>query len=390
MPYFHRSLEPILLKALQQFPAALITGPRQAGKSTLLKHCLKHFHYVTFDDPAERNLALQDPELFLSTHHAPLILDEIQYVPSLLPYLKMRIDARRSQYGQYVLTGSQAFELMEGISETLAGRIAVFQLYPFNWEEIPGYKKKAYEELKLSEQIVKGFYPEFFSNPSVDWNIWHSSYVSTYLERDVRNLKAINDLSRFQTFLSLIAMRAGSLLNLSEVAKECGISQPTAKDWMSILQATYIVYLLYPYYKNKTKRLIKSPKIYFVDTGLLSYLLGIDGPDRFLKASERGHIFENMVIMDFIKRSSNSLKRKDFYFYRTHSGEGIDLLIESGQELEAYEIKFTKTPTPKMASSLQKFMIEHPHVQGSLLCLRSTSLPLNWQISTRHWLVKSH
>lgn len=383
MKYYHRTIEPHLLSALKSFPAILITGPRQAGKSTLLQHCLKGYTYVTFDDPELRALAQNDPELFLSTHPAPLILDEIQYTPHLLPYIKIRIDKNRQKYGQYVLTGSQTFLLMEGISETLAGRIALFELYPFCYNEIPAFKKKVESELVLADQIIQGFYPEFYSNPKVDRQRWFSSYVATYLERDIRNLKTISDLTRFQTFLSLLATRVGSLLNLSEIGKECGISQPTAKSWLTLLEATYVIHLLKPYYKNKTKQLVKAPKLYFVDTGILCYLLGIDSKERFLKASERGSIFENMIIMDVLK--SLAYDRHDLYFYRTTRGEEIDLLVEKGAHLNAYEIKFSKTPTPQMAGTLIKFQKEHSTAGTHLVCLRKSSLPLKEKTSTLYW-----
>ena len=388
MKYYHRKLESLLIKALKQFPIVLITGPRQAGKSTLLRHTLMNHTYVTFDDPIVRALATEDPELFLSTYPSPLILDEIQYVPHLLSYLKMRVDTDRHNYGQYILTGSQTFQLMQGVSETLAGRIALFHLYPFSWDEIekiPNYEGSAQNELKLAERIVEGFYPEFFAHTDLDHYLWYSSYFATYLERDVRNIKSISDLSRFQIFLSLLATRAGGLLNLSEISKECGISQPTAKDWLSILQATYVIYLLRPYYKNKSKRVVKSPKLYFIDTGLLCYLLGIHDSKRLLQASERGSIFENMVVVDFLKSLSTSAKKRELFFYRTQAGVEIDLLIEGDRELEAYEIKFSKTPNLKMASSLQQFQQDHPKAKASLLCLRTSTIPLTDKIMSKHW-----
>ncbi|NGX61140.1 MAG: hypothetical protein K940chlam9_00621 [Chlamydiae bacterium] len=390
MPYYHRKLEPLLFQSLKQFPVSLITGPRQAGKSTLLKQCLPNYQYVTLDDPALRALALEDPELFLSTHPDPLILDEIQYAPNLLPYIKMRVDVDRGRYGRYVLTGSQSFQLMQGVSETLAGRVAIFHLYPFTWDEVeavPSHAQEAHDELKLSKRIIEGFYPEFFSNPEINWNLWSSSYVTTYLERDVRNIKAISDLARFQTFINLLAVRAGSLLNLSEVAKECGISQPTAKDWLSILQATYVIYLLRPYHSNKTKRMVKSPKLYFIDTGLLCYLLGIDTPERFLKASERGHIFENLVVVDFLKSQAYSMQKQELFFYRTQAGMEIDLLVDSGRELHGYEIKFTKTPNRRMGEQLAIFQKTHPSAKLKLLCLREPPLPLNEGIEATHFRV---
>lgn len=386
--YFSRDIEPFLKKALNQFPVVLITGPRQAGKSTLLKHFLSHYTYVTLDDPTLRALAISDPALFLSMHPTPLIIDEVQYAPTLLSFIKMKVDADRQNYGQYVLTGSQIFQLMAGVSETLAGRIALFHLYPLSWQEIehiPGQRAVAKQDAKVTEQMITGFYPEFFKTPSLDPHLWFGSYVSTYLERDVRNIKAITNLSRFQTFLGLLASRVGNILNIAEVAKECGISQPTAKDWLTILQATYVIYLLKPYFNNHGKRLVKSPKLYFVDTGILCYLLGIDSVERFLKVQERGAIFENMVVMEALKRISNSGIPLELYFYRTVNGLEVDLIEKGAGVMRPFEIKFSKTIDMKMATSLQHFLNDFPDSKGKILSLRETPLPLKENISAIHW-----
>ena len=203
--YIHRAIEPLLDQALSQFPAVLVTGPRQAGKSTLLQQRLKKYTYVTLDDPVSRALAIEDPELFLSTYPEPLIIDEIQYAPNLLPYLKIRIDTNRQLCGRFVLTGSQIFPLMKGVSESLAGRIAILQLYPLCWNEL---SLSATDDRLCMQQMIRGFYPQFAVRPETNFNLWFGSYISTYLERDVRNIKAITDLGRFQTFISLLAARA--------------------------------------------------------------------------------------------------------------------------------------------------------------------------------------
>lgn len=386
--YFHRDLEQELAEALTQFPAALVTGPRQAGKSTLLLKWLPGYEYVTLDDHDTRELALRDPELFLSLHTAPLVIDEIQYAPNLLSHLKMRIDADRHRYGQYVLTGSQTFQLMQGVTETLAGRIAIFQLYPLSWSEIghiAGHEESFLQEKKMAEQVVTGFYPEFLYTPPPRASRWFASYLTTYLERDVRNVKAVQDLASFQTFLSLLATRAGQLVNLTEIGKECGVTTPTAKSWLTILEATYVIYLLRPYYRNRTKRLVKSPKLYFVDTGLLCHLLGIDTGERFFRSAERGHIFENMVVMEAVKQAAISPTRRELFFYRTHGGHKVDLLIEERGELEAYEIKLAKSINPSMGASLIRFHEQHPDSTCRLLCLREEPLPLTQDISATHW-----
>lgn len=380
--YLKRAIEPILAEALAQFPAVLITGPRQAGKSTLLQTVLKGYTYVTLDDPMVRAMANQDPELFLSTYKTPLIIDEIQYAPNLFSYLKLRIDAKRQSYGQYALTGSQTFQLMKGVSESLAGRIAILQLYPLCWNEL---HKSPLDDSVCVEQMIQGFYPQFQVESNLNWELWFSSYISTYLERDVRNIRSIPDLGRFQTFLSALAARAGQLLNMAEVAKECGISEPTVKDWLTILEATYIVFILRPYHSNRIKRLVKSPKIFFVDTGLLCYLLGIDTPGRFLRASEKGHIFENMVIAEFLKRAAQHSGRADLSFYRTANDIEVDLIVGQKHDLSAYEIKFTKTLRPDMTSALQTFIKDHPVKRAGLISLNEKDIPLSADILAQHW-----
>jgi predicted AAA+ superfamily ATPase len=381
--YLHRHLEKPLKEALGQFPVVLITGPRQAGKSTLLQHTLKGYNYVTFDDILIRNLAESDPALFLKTYEAPLIIDEIQYVPLLLSYIKMIVDRDRRKYGQYVLTGSQIFPLMKGVSESLAGRIAIFQLYPLSWNEIP--HTDVFEEKKMAEQMLKGFYPEFQIQPDLNPKFWHSAYLSTYLERDLRTMRNIQDLGQFQRFLVLLAARAGQLLNLNEIGKECGISQTTAKDWLMLLEATSIVYLLEPYARNLTKRVVKSPKLFFVDTGLLCYLLRIETVEQLIHSPFAGHVFENMVVMEKIKKYAEKGERAPCYFYRTSGGLEIDLLIDHGDSFEAYEIKFSSTPSVDMTRALVQFKTEYPVKKAILLNLRPESHPFSNGIRAEHW-----
>lgn len=386
--YIHRAIEKRLKVAVSQFPVCLLTGPRQAGKSTLLQHNFKSHQYITLDDLLMRELAIKDPELFLSSYPAPLIIDEIQYAPMLLSYIKMRVDANRREYGQYILTGSQTFQLMKGVSETLAGRIAIFQLYPLSWQEIAhlsDHKKSALDDQEAFNQMITGFYPEFFAVPTMDKNLWLSSYLTTYIERDLRNLKAITDLSRFQTFLQLLAGRAGQLLNMNEIGKEAGISQPTVKDWLSLLEATYIIYILRPYHDNLSKRMVKSPKVFFVDTGLLCYLLGIDTKDRLLKSGEKGHIFENMVVMEFVKRMATLSQRTECFFYRTSSGVEIDLIVQQGHQIRAYEMKFSKTISLEAAKPLQQFQKDVTVESAQLLSLNEKTVPLGEGVVATHW-----
>ncbi len=384
--YIKREIEELLAKCLKQFPAIIITGSRQAGKSTLLSTFLKHYSYVSLDDPLKRQLAKDEPELFLNSNPTPLIIDEIQYAPELLSYIKIRIDQDRQNYGQYVLTGSQVFPMMKDVSESLAGRIGVLNLYPLNWNELralPKWKKAFTHENTLCDALLRGFYPELYSEPDALAEAWLASFFATYIERDVRNIRGSLNLSRFQTFVQLLATRAGKLLNLQEIAKETGITHSTAKDWLTILESTYIVYLLKPYHNNLSKRLIKSPKIYFVDTGLLCYLLGIDSSSQIFKAG--GDLFENMIVIEAIKHFAYSFKRTQFFFYRTKQGVEVDLIIKRGDKTYAFEIKFKRNITKKTTESLVKFGKDHPEAILSVLSLQPESFQITPTIQSQHW-----
>lgn len=365
-----RMLARTILKAMKSFPAIVVTGPRQSGKTTLLKMLFSKTHrFVTLEDPDVRIRAKEDPLHFLEQYEPPVIIDEIQYVPELLSYIKTRIDQRRKP-GQWLFTGSQNFILMQGISQSLAGRAAVLSLLPFSFSERIGQGEisrevatwlkelnsgqKCDDKVSLSEVMLRGNYPEIASKRSVDRQLWCGSYISTYLERDVRNLAQIGDLSQIERFLKLCATRTGQLLNLSELAKEIGMSVPTVKRWLSILETGYQVYLLYPYYKSVGKRLVKSPKLYFNDTALASYLLGLHDRETLINSPNFGNLFETMVVTDFLKRFLHSGQMPSMYYMRTRDGLEVDLVLESDQKLHLFEIKSAMTILPKHASSLLK------------------------------------
>ena len=365
-----RALARTILKALKSFPAIVVTGPRQSGKTTLLKMLFSKTHrFVTLEDPDIRIRAREDPLRFLEQYRPPVIIDEIQYVPELLSYIKTRIDQNRKP-GQWLFTGSQNFVLMQGISQSLAGRAAVLSLLPFSFSERIGQgegtkgiddwlkglnlHQKYEDKVTLSEWILRGSYPEIASKKSVDRQLWCGSYISTYLERDVRNLAQIGDLSQFERFLRLCAIRTGQLLNLSELAKEIGMSVPTVKRWLSILETGYQVYLLFPYYKSLGKRLVKSPKLYFNDTALASYLLGLHNRETLLGSTSLGNLFETMIVTDFLKRFLHFGQMPSMYYLRTRDGLEVDLVVELGEKLHLFEIKSAMTIFPKHASSLLK------------------------------------
>ena len=381
MAYKKRKIETELQKALASFPAVLVTGSRQAGKTTLLQNLLPDYRYLSFDLYGPLQGVKEDPQLFLNQNPPPLILDEIQYALEILRYIKGAIDKERHSYGQFALTGSQVFPLMKGASESLAGRIAIFQLYPFSWEEL----EPPPTTQKVLEGMVQGFYPEFIANPKMSHLRWFDSFLMTYIERDVRNIRSNINISLFQRFLRLLAARAGQLLNLSELAKDLGISQPTAREWIEILEATYVIHLLKPYYNNLSKRNVKSSKIYFVDTGLLCFLLGLHSADELSRSPFLGHVFENMVIMEMVKRLSASPIPKNLYFYRTLKGVEVDLLVETGGKVDAYEIKWTQAPHKSSAAPLKTLKAHHTIDQAAILCPIEHPFPITEGISAIPW-----
>lgn len=367
-----RSLEQTLHRAIRTFPAIVLTGPRQSGKTTLLKNLFSKSHrFVSLENSDVRMRAKDDPNSFLEDHPPPVILDEIQYCPELLPFIKTRIDERRKPR-QYLLTGSQNFILMQGVTESLAGRAAILYLLPFSlgerlgfgndtknaeaWLRIVGFAGESrFCSASLEELILRGSYPEIASHKKVDRKLWCSSYISTYLERDVRNLAQIGDLNTFGRFLKLCAVHTGQILNMSEFSRDLGVSVPTVKRWFSILEASHQIYLLYPYYRNIGKRLVKAPKLYFTDTALASYLLGLHDKDTLTGSPSFGHLFETFIIVDILKRFYHSGETKPpLYYLRTRDGLEIDLLIELGGKLHLVEIKSSMTMTPKFAEPLRR------------------------------------
>jgi predicted AAA+ superfamily ATPase len=398
-----RILSQAIKKAKNTFPAIVVTGPRQSGKTTLLKMLFSKTHrFVSLEDPDIRMRAKEDPRSFLEEYAAPVIIDEIQYVPELLSYIKTKIDQNRKPC-QWLFTGSQNFVLMHAVSQSLAGRAAILSLLPFSYTERINHSQRPLavnrwlKNLKLStkapngtalcETILRGNFPEIASKKSVDRQLWCGSYISTYLERDVRNLAHIGDLSQFERFLKLCATRTGQLLNLSEMAKELGISTPTAKRWLSILEAGYQVYLLYPYYKNIGKRLIKSPKLFFCDTALAAYLLGIHDKETLLKSPSFGHLFETMIINDVLKRFLNFGQMPAMYYLRTRDGLEIDLVLEINQKLHLFEIKSAMTITPKHASALIKIAHEQkPAVETAAIISRANkNFSINNRVNNYNW-----
>lgn len=342
MHYINRSIEKEVLGASRAFPAILVTGPRRAGKTTLLKKLFPKASYYLLEDPDTIARIKADPRSFIEEIKPPAILDEIQNTPELFNYLRTRMDAKPRRFGQWYFTGSQDAPLMKGVSESMAGRVAIFHLLGFS----------SLESKKVS--ILRGGFPEVLAKPKTA-SLWFRSYIQTYLERDVRSISAIKDLATFRRFLSLIASRQGAVLNKTDLAAPLGLSVPALSEWINILEITGEIIVVPPFYENFGKRLIKAPKIYFADSGLSCYLLGIETEEALRKSTFLGQIFEGFVASEVVKQQENSGKRREIYYFRDQQGLEVDFVIPTASEkLLLMEAKAVRSVKPAMGASLLK------------------------------------
>jgi len=341
----------ILIDLSKGYYIVVVTGPRQSGKTTLVQQVFSDKRYISLEDPDEREFAEQDPRRFISRFREGAVLDEVQRCPELLSYLQSRVDADRRP-GQFILTGSQQFGLLTGITQSLAGRAGLLELLPFSLKEVlnsPGAPADA------DELLYKGLYPSLYDR-EVTPASWYRSYMQTYVERDVRQLINIRDLSTFQRFIRMCAARVGQLLNLSSLANDCGITHNTAKAWISVLEASYIIFLLLPHYRNYNKRLVKTPKLYFYDSGFAAWLLGIRDVDQLSIHALRGSLFESWVISELVKGRYNRGFESNLYFWRDSTGNEVDVIVEHGDRLLPIEIKSGQTLTRDAFIGLRKWL----------------------------------
>ena len=346
--YIKRKIESTILEAAKYFPVITVTGPRQSGKTTMLKHIFPHLHYYSLEDLDTRSFAMEDPVRSLHLHEDGMILDEVHNYPELLSYIQGIVDEQPQK--KFVLSGSSNFALLKKVSQSLAGRSGVFELMPLSIEEVKGQ----IEYVDDADQLLyQGLYPAVCSCKNIP-KFLYPSYVKTYLERDVRDLLNVKDIRLFNMFLKLCAGRIGSVFNASEIAGEIGVSSKTIQAWVSILQASYVVYLLPPYFENSRKRLTKSPKMYFCDTGLACTLLGIESAEQLAFDKMRGHLFENLIVVELLKRRLNEGKESNLYFYRDSNQNEVDILVNNGSSLDAIEVKSAMTYNPSFEKALLK------------------------------------
>lgn len=350
MSLVNRTLELQIKKILSKYPIIAVTGPRQSGKTTLLKKLLPGYKYISLENIDNRKAAEEDPISFFERYRSKVIFDEVQQVPHLFSYMQTIVD-ESGEMGQFILSGSQNFNLLEQITQSLAGRVALFKLLPFDFSELSNASLMVKD---WKELLIKGCYPAIYDR-DLDASIFYANYVETYINRDVKGILNLKDARQFNSFIRLCATRTGQLINMNNLANACGISQPTAKSWLSILESSYIVFLLPPYFQNFSKRVRKKPKLFFYDTGLASYLLGLRTVEDLYEQSLVGNLFENLIIAEMIKKNHHQNLLKEYWFWKDSNDYEIDLMTKKGNQFDIFEVKSTKTFLPKLAKNLHRF-----------------------------------
>ena len=403
--YIKRLLEKDIIENSKSFPVILLCGPRQVGKTTVLEKIFNHqVNYVSLDDPLERKNAKEDPSLFLENHKPPLIIDEIQYATELLPYIKIKVDQARleafenntNSNGLYYLTGSQMFTMMQNVSESLAGRVGIIDMYGLSYSEIIGEEQdyflptkdrckerennKRPETLEVFEKIVRGSFPALYQNENISTEKFYSSYLRTYLERDIRDMVTIKEETKFLTFMSAVAARTGQELNYDNIARDAEIDNKTAKNWLSYLRTSGLIFLLQPYSNNPTTRAIKTPKMYFTDTGLACYLAGYSDAKTLEKSAINGNMFETYVVMEIVKSFVNDNKDPRLYlkFYRDSNQVEIDLIITMNNKVYPVEIKKSKNSDKNMIKNFKILNKGEKEIgEGGVICMVDIIIPFD-------------
>jgi predicted AAA+ superfamily ATPase len=341
--WMNRTIGPALRETVASRPAVLVTGCRQTGKSSVLQHIFPHYDYISLDLPLAAAEAQESGSDFLDRHPPPLIIDEIQYAPELMRWLKTRIDPRRSEMGRYLLTGSQKFTLMAGASESLAGRISVITLHSLALEELEEHTRKHAESTRLLDWMIMGGYPEVHTQ-KLDPRRFYSDYTATYLERDVRQLINVRDLRDFEKLLRILAVRSGQLMSLTSLSSDLGLSPNTVKSWMGVLEASNIIHILHPWSRNISSRIVKTPKVYFLDTGLMCFLAGIFTPKELRQSTLLGPFFETLVLGQWLRGRNHRALDDRIYFFRDHQGHEVDFVVPEGEKVHLLECKWSELP----------------------------------------------
>jgi uncharacterized protein len=396
--YIDRTITATINKVSKQFPVMLVTGSRQIGKTTcLMKSADPKRTYVTLDDPQARELAIEDPKLFLQRFPPPVLIDEIQYAPQLFPIIKIAVD-QGAEMGDYWLTGSQQFHLMANVSESLAGRVCILRMLGFSSVELshnasssqpfsPAEPKtfsygNPVRLMELYKQIWRGCFPAIVTDKQIEHNLFYSSYVQTYLQRDVKALVNVGDEMAFMKFLRGAAARTGQLLNIAELGRDANITHNTARKWLSVLETSGLVYLLKPYYSNLTKRLVKTPKLYFMDTGLAAYLTQWSSPETLEAGAASGAFFETWAISEIIKSYWHNGQTAPLYFYRDNDQKEIDLLIVQDGQIFPVEFKKSSTPNKNDISNFSVLKkLDLPIGLGAVICMSDSTMPINETIT---------
>lgn len=358
MDYIHRQISEAMLQANRYYPVTIITGPRQTGKTTLARHLFADYSFVNLEDIATRNRAVDDLNSFLDSLGDRAIIDEVQNYPQILSSIQARVDANKSL--RYIMTGSNNFSLLHNSMQSLAGRAALFTVLPFSFKELNSRDL----DIPTSQLMWRGFYPGTISD-GIPPEIFYRNYYATYIERDIRSLSQIQHLDKFQLFMRLCASRAGCELNLASIAVEAGVTAPTIASWISLLKASYIIYTLPPYFTNISKRLTKTPKIYFYDSGLLCFLLGIEQPSQLDTHPLKGAVFENIAVTELLKNRFNQAKDPNLYFYRENSGREVDIIQSTVDGLDLYEVKAGRTFQPDYTKNLKYLAALLPDIRSS-------------------------